>query len=298
MTDRAPKRSYISMRAYNGDIFSYSTRLENDFVTVGELSAVAGANAGNCPQGRILTESGRKLYPGANPGITQLMVSVFDYATGLSGFIDPNSAAFTPQNTDRPYYFTSPGANTSSDPQPDRAPPVFTRGDLLAQGNMDLSGSAHIYGDALIGGDMDLSGAAHIYGAVVGERQVRSSTLTVYNNAIGSVTIDPRKGQVHRIEATGNINNIFDVITGIGGITTEAETQANVGSLLYIIIHNTLPVIGSAPANDIIVDFNASFKSQSAGNYTLNAGTYNTFSFVCDGSYYYMLAPAAGGVSV
>ena len=182
MTDRAPKRSYIAMRAYNGDIFSYSTRLVNDFETVGELTAVAGANAGNCPQGRILTESGRKLYPGANPGITQLMVSVFDYATGLSGFIDPNSAAFTPQNTDRPYYFTSPGANSSSDPQPDRAPPVFTRGDLLAQGNMDLSGSAHIYGDALIGGDMDLSGSAQIYGAV----QIEGVTTMNNNVIIGS----------------------------------------------------------------------------------------------------------------
>lgn len=182
MADRAPKRSYIAMRAYNNDIFSYTTRVVNDFQTVGTLSAVAGANAGNCPQGRILTETGRKLYPGANPGITELMVGVFDYATGLSGFIDPNSAAFTPQNTDRPYYFTSPGANTSDDPQPDRAPPVFTRGDVLAQGNFDLSGSAHIYGDALIGGDMDLSGAAHIYGAV----EIEGVTTMNNNVIIGS----------------------------------------------------------------------------------------------------------------
>jgi hypothetical protein len=165
MADRAPKRSYISMRIYNNDFFSYTTRVVNDFQTVGILGAVTGANAGNCPQGRILTETGRKLYPGANPGITHLMVGVFDYATGLGGFIDPNSSAFTPQNTDRPYYFTSPGANTV-DPDPDRAPPVFTRGDVLAQGNFDLSGSAHIYGNTLVGGNMDLSGSAQIYGAV------------------------------------------------------------------------------------------------------------------------------------
>ncbi len=139
MADRAPKRSYIAMRAYNNDIFSYTTRIVNNFETVGTLGAVAGATALTCPQGRILTETGRKLYPGANPGITELMVGVFDYATGLSGFIDPNSAAFTPQNADRPYYFTSPGSN-SAEPDPDRAPPVFTRGDVLAQGNLDLSG--------------------------------------------------------------------------------------------------------------------------------------------------------------
>jgi hypothetical protein len=163
MTDRAPKRSYIAMRAYNNDIFSYTTSIVNDFNTIGVFGAVAGANAGNCPQGRILTETGRKLYPGANPGVTHFMVGVFDYATGLSGFIDPNSTAFTPQNTDRPYYFTSPGSN-SIDSDPDRAPPVFTRGDILAQGQFDLSGSAVIYGDttmnsnAQINGNLDLNG--------------------------------------------------------------------------------------------------------------------------------------------
>lgn len=163
MTDRAPKRSYISMRAYNNDIFSYTTRIVNDYETVGTLGAVDGANAGNCPQGRILTETGRKLYPGANPGITHLMVGVFDYATGLSGFIDPNSSAFTPQNTDRPYYFTSPGANTV-DPDPDRAPPVFTRGDVLAQGNFDLSGAAHIYGAVEIEGVTNMNSNVVIQG--------------------------------------------------------------------------------------------------------------------------------------
>lgn len=150
------------MRAYHNDIFTYTTSIVND-ETVGTLSAVAGATAESCPQGRILTETGRKLYPGANPGITQYMVSVFDYATGLSGVIDPNSSAFTPQNTDRPYYFTSPGAN-SVDPDPDRAPPVFTRGDLLAQGNLDLSGAAHIYGATRIDGATEMRSNARIYG--------------------------------------------------------------------------------------------------------------------------------------
>lgn len=162
MTARAPKRSYIALRAYNNDIFTYTTNIVND-VTVGTLSAVAGATAANCPQGRILTETGRKLYPGANPGITQYMVSVFDYATGLNGVIDPNSTAFTPQNTDRPYYFTSPGAN-SVDPDPDRAPPVFTRGNLLAQGSLDLSGAAHIYGATRIDGIATMNSNARIVG--------------------------------------------------------------------------------------------------------------------------------------
>ena len=178
MTDRAPKRSYIAMRAYNNDIFSYTTSIVNDYQTVGVLGAVAGANAGNCPQGRILTETGRKLYPGANPGITQLMVGVFDYATGLNGFIDPNSSAFTPQNTDRPYYFTSPGANTV-DPDPDRAPPVFTRGDVLAQGNMDLSGAAHIYGAVEIDGVTTMKNNVIIGNGGTSIQRVTTGTITV-----------------------------------------------------------------------------------------------------------------------
>lgn len=216
MTDRAPKRSYISMRAYNNDIFSYTTRVVNDFQTVGTLGAVDGANAGNCPQGRILTETGRKLYPGANPGITHLMVGVFDYATGLSGFIDPNSSAFTPQNTDRPYYFTSPGANTV-DPDPDRAPPVFTRGDVLAQGNFDLSGSAHIYGNALVGGNLDLSGAAHIYGAA------RIDGITTMNNNViigsGGTSIERvTKGTIDVGAANIGSNQKAEIVVPISGM--------------------------------------------------------------------------------
>jgi hypothetical protein len=94
--DAIPRRSYITLRPYNGDIKSYATSYVNE-VNVGTFSAVPGATAANCPQGAILHETGKKLYSGVQPGVSTYMVSVFDYANGLTGFIDPNGSAFPPR---------------------------------------------------------------------------------------------------------------------------------------------------------------------------------------------------------
>jgi hypothetical protein len=72
------------------------------------------------------------------------MVAVFDNFSGLNGFIDPNSTAFTPQNTDRPYYIATGGSN-SVDTRSDLAPPVYTNGNIFGSSNLDISGSAKIY---------------------------------------------------------------------------------------------------------------------------------------------------------
>jgi hypothetical protein len=233
-----PTRSYISMRAYNNDIFSYTVD-EVDFNYVGTLGTVAGATALNCPQGRILVESGKKLYPGANPGILTYMVSVFDYATGLKGFIDPNSTAFTPQNTDRPYYITSPGSN-SVDPNPDRAPPVFTRGNILAEGGMDLSGSALIYGN------MSTIGATSIsYGLTVANGvNVTSGQFNLHSGLVGvadmtgaSVVGDFKKLTVTAPLCTAS-SHVFLTYAGInnpGVLSTEGITNGS----FQIVSNNT-----------------------------------------------------------
>ena len=138
-----PTRSYVAMRPYNNDFFTYTTSTVN-FITTGTFSPVTGATAANCKQGALLVETGRKIYPGANPGVRTYMVAVFDNFSGLNGFIDPNSTAFTPQNTDRPYYIATGGSNTV-DPTSDLAPPVYTRGNIFGSSNLDISGSAKIY---------------------------------------------------------------------------------------------------------------------------------------------------------
>jgi len=73
------------------------------------------------------------------------MVSVFDSANLFTGFIDPNSIAVTPQNTDRAYFLNTPGvspnpADTAAGLNPDQGPPVYTHGSILADGSAEIGG--------------------------------------------------------------------------------------------------------------------------------------------------------------
>jgi hypothetical protein len=147
--DRA-RRTYITMRPYNNDFFSYTT-VNDDFNTTGVLGPVVGATSVNCVEGAFLRETGRRIYPGANPGISTMMLSVFDVNNGLTGFIDPNSFAFTPQNTDRAYYIASPGYNPNPADAPlrdDQGPPVYTHGNIKADGTLYIGQSSEIVGRA------------------------------------------------------------------------------------------------------------------------------------------------------
>jgi hypothetical protein len=64
--------------------FTYSQTTSN-YVTTGTLTAVVNpatgvaVTAGDCPAGRVLRETGRKLYAtAAYPGVSTYMVSVYD----------------------------------------------------------------------------------------------------------------------------------------------------------------------------------------------------------------------------
>lgn len=148
--DRA-RRTYITMRPYNNDFFTYTT-VNDDFNTTGSLGPVVGAASSNCLEGAFLRETGRRIYPGANPGISTMMLSVFDVNNGLTGFIDPNSFAFTPQNTDRAYFIASPGYNPNPADAPlrnDQGPPVYTHGNIKADGSLYIGSNSEIVGHAL-----------------------------------------------------------------------------------------------------------------------------------------------------
>jgi hypothetical protein len=141
------RRSYIATETYNDVFFSYAVTFSNN-VYAGVFSAVTGATAANCPQGRILHETGKKLYPSANPGVAQYMVSVFDPVSMLTGFINPNNPTFSLMNTDRPAYIAdSPSGTGTGITASARANALYTRGDVLAGGRFDLSGNAMIYGN-------------------------------------------------------------------------------------------------------------------------------------------------------
>jgi hypothetical protein len=116
------RRSYITTAPFDNYFFSYSVTII-DLVTTGTLTQVSGATCANCPTGRILRENGRKLYPDANPGVTNYMVGVYDSVTFLNGFIDPNADIFAVYNSDKPTYIADNG---------DSGPPVLTTGNIIS----------------------------------------------------------------------------------------------------------------------------------------------------------------------
>ena len=212
----APNRTYIAMRGYVNDFFSYTTSINNDFLTTGTLAPVVGATNGNCLTGDLLRETGKRLYPGANPGVNTLMVSVFNFATGLKGFIDPNSLAFTPQNTDRPYYIDSAGYNPNSSVDSarrnDQGPPVITQGDVIASGDLEVSGDTDISGSTTIYGDTYLNdtqiGKRMYYSNSVLD-QDGTSTLTINFGNYSAFRINITSSDNFQLNATGNSTESF-----------------------------------------------------------------------------------------
>jgi hypothetical protein len=59
------RRLYISTAPFENHFYSYNGET---------LSLVEAASCVTCPIGRILRETGRKLYPAANPSVTRYMV--------------------------------------------------------------------------------------------------------------------------------------------------------------------------------------------------------------------------------
>jgi len=157
------KRSYITTAPFNTSIYSYTTRFNpSPFRNEGKLALVEALPSGvvlsstNCPAGRILRETGRKLYPGANPGLVSgdtyngtvvatntlnhMWVGVFDSVTGLRGFIDPNSPGFAVYNSDRNAAFVDLGEQTGGTPTR-LGYSVYTGGNVTASGSMTAGSS-------------------------------------------------------------------------------------------------------------------------------------------------------------
>jgi hypothetical protein len=115
----------------------------------GALTAVlntsgSAVTAADCPAGRILRTNGRKLYPDAAglslttyPDRTPL-VGVFDYHSGLSGFIDPNATMFALYNVDKP--IDSIDGTAASGANNHKGMSVYTGGTITAVGQIRSSG--------------------------------------------------------------------------------------------------------------------------------------------------------------
>jgi hypothetical protein len=270
------KKSYLTMSNYYNDIFSYETRTDVRGKTTGSLSLLGSSLSNSCSQGHFLVENGKKLYPGGSyPGISTLMVGVHDAATGVKGFIDPNSYAFTNFSSERPAASIDPnplrvGVNPNGSLiEDDQAPPVYTHGDILADGSAVIGGSITTPSTIVGGYVSSINTITAGTGVVVSTGQIRvNNVVTVTPNA-NNFVIDPTLGQVFKMTT---------VATGIDTITSVNESAAT-GGIVHIILSNG--VLNKR------IDFNNNFRSLFAGNFFLGQNTLNTFSFVCDGTALY-----------
>ena len=210
------RRAYLSMAAFNADIYSYTASLDpTTFINTGVLGAVTGATASNCPIGRFLYENGKKLFPGVHPGVSTYMVGVFDPVSFLNGFIDPNSEKFTLMNTDKPVDLASStnifGTNPTTSVS-DLAPPVFTRGDILVGGNGDISGTL----------------------VVGGATTITNGALTVTNGSVtltnGNLTVTDGKLNLDAAPT----NAIVGVATLVGGAVTVSTSAVTAASIILV----------------------------------------------------------------
>lgn len=294
------KKSYLTMSNYYRDIFSYTTQTDVRGKTTGSLSLLGSSLSNICTQGHFLVENGNKLYPGGSyPGISTLMVGVHDAATGVKGFIDPNSYAFTNFSSDRPASSVdynplrvgvNPNGSLISD---DKAPPVYTHGDILADGNAIIHG--HITTPSTIycgylnsastitsGGNLLCSGYISTASTIASASEIVAASGQLRVNkvvalpAAPSYVIDPNLSQVFQITTENNTNT--PAITSI-------NLSSATGAVIYIIVIN-----GSGSTRS--VDFNASFRTVGAGIRSLAGNSVNTFTFVCNGANLFQVAEA------
>jgi len=207
----ASKIAYLATRTFENDLFSYTpTYNDSTQVRSGILAApIAGATSVTCPVGRFLYETGKKLIPGAHPGVRTLMVGVFDPVSFLSGFIDPNSEVFTRMNEDKSamldtlttagtldfgVFGNNPNGNTS-----DLADPVFTRGDVTALGQATITGD--ITSEA---GDITAIVGSVLAGNTFGLRTGAGGTVTQSTSKSTGVTLSKSTGQITMNNATLN----------------------------------------------------------------------------------------------
>ena len=200
------KRHYIAASSFNTVMKAYTTSMNmQTFNTIGTLANVTGATETNCPRGRILREVGVRLYPDAHPGISTMMVKVYDANSGLSGYIDPNAPQFAVFNSDKPIEIVDGGDNNDMN-VPHKGQPVFTTGDVIAGGE------------------------------IVSEGQLRSSTKTILPTS-GTNTVDFSLGQVYTITPTGNVTLNATTVAPIGSIVYIVVTTS--GTTSYSITFGT-----------------------------------------------------------
>lgn len=112
-------KSYISIKPYNLEFYTYSMAVNAKFQSIGTLVLSAAGSATVCPANRVLHVTGKRLVPSINPmnvfpagsplatmtSPGKLLLSVYDPITFLTGFIDPTSTTFAKYDQNLPNSF-------------------------------------------------------------------------------------------------------------------------------------------------------------------------------------------------
>lgn len=227
--NNGPRRSYIAMSSYTNDFFKYTLTF-NGTSNVGALTTL-GISPTSTLQGSILSETGKKLYPEANDGVTTLMVSVYDQTSLLTGYINPNSPTFALLTTDKPPYMgqgTDPGTNMSTN----LGNSIYTHGSVVADGYGTYSGLLST-GQSLTVGTTAKIGASLSTGtsAIVG------TTLSVGGNiSSGTILIAPSTFAAHMFVSGSGTGQTSYTDASIG--STPAGNNSNVGGAGNVTITN------------------------------------------------------------
>ena len=187
--------SYISTAPFNNNFFTYTTMLNSQGTTVGVFTPVSGATASNCPAARVLRETGRKLYPGANPmpsGYNTYMVSVYDAQTQLTGFIDPNSSVWCIYNNDKPNFWAD-GVDPTSQVT-DQGLSIYTLGNVTSQGFISTASYLTVAGNALVVGNTStlgnelVAGNLSTLGSIAGGANINARTYISSGTSMSALT--------------------------------------------------------------------------------------------------------------
>ena len=283
-TPNTSRRSYISTAEFDEHFQSYTVSIV-DRETIGTLGPVVGASCSKCPAGRILRETGRKLYPDANVGVDRYLVGVYDSVSFLNGFIDPNANVFAVYNSDKPTYIPN-----NSDSSAILGAPVATSGDIISTegfvGVYSTIKNKESYAGAYLWGNRPVVEAATVRPDNCDDITFYQSTThaTLYpNGTIESINED--HNTYVRLTANGNIVNTGNTTTssivtaakfnvsplgsgrGSSGSPLNASagsatfdgssptiiytTQCTAASLVFITINNIYPTFDSGGGDDV-----------------------------------------------
>jgi len=221
-----PRNAYITTANYSNVFFSYTTSLNASYVTVGSLTTVSGVNSSNTPAGDYLYANGKKLYPGANPGISSFLVGVYSPTSGLNGYIDPNGSVFSPLHSGKPYQTqvqSSTGDyvyNADNSGVEDSGVPVRTNGSVLATTGLGYQSNATSYTTGT-----QTTGATSIVSTI------NTPTGLIVGVALGALTAGT-KSQFLMYNSSIGANDIVvtNVSTSIAGNQGSLVAHANVAA--------------------------------------------------------------------